>query len=265
MASMTRIHRFTGSAESVPVNAYVIEGEDGVVVVDGTLTVSGGRGLRARVEATGKPLAGVLVTHAHPDHYGGLVELPETPIYALAGVDEVIRRDDEVKEQILRPMFGDEWPKRRAFPTRTVTDSEKVMLAGLTFTAVDLGPGESPHDGLWLLGDDVFSGDQFYGRMHAYLADGFHEQWLANLARLKRDLPAAARLHPGHGEPAGLEMLDWQETYIRTFLDAVRAADWSDPDAAKRSVVAAVTAFLPGDDLRFLMELSIEPVAAQLV
>ena len=29
--------------------------------------------------------------------------------------------------------------------------------------------------------------------------------------------------------------------------------------------MAAVTAFLPADDLRFLMELSIEPVAAQLV
>ena len=94
---MTTIHRFTGSADTVPVNAYVIEGPDGVVVVDGTLTVSGGRGLRARVEATGKPLAGVLVTHAHPDHYGGLVELPDVPIYALAGVDEVIRRDDDVQ------------------------------------------------------------------------------------------------------------------------------------------------------------------------
>jgi glyoxylase-like metal-dependent hydrolase (beta-lactamase superfamily II) len=260
---MTRIHRFTGSADTVPVNAYVIEGDDGVVVVDGTLTVSGGRGLRARVEATGKPLAGVLVTHAHPDHYGGLVELPEAPIYALAGVAEAIRRDDDAKEQILRPMLGDEWPARRVFPDRAVAGGDEVTLAGLTFTALDLGPGESPHDGVWLLGDSAFSGDQFYGRMHAYLADGFHEQWLANLARLRRELPPATRLHPGHGEPAGLEMLDWQETYIHTFLDAVRAADWSDPERAGASVVAAMTAFLPADDLRFLMELSIEPVAAQ--
>jgi glyoxylase-like metal-dependent hydrolase (beta-lactamase superfamily II) len=256
---MTTIHTFTATAETVPVNAYVIEGDDGVVVVDGTLTVSGGRGLRAQVEATGKPLAGVLVTHAHPDHYGGLVELPEAPIYALAGVDEVIRRDDERKEQILRPMFGDEWPERRVFPNRPVADGERVTLGGLTFTAADLGPGESPHDSLWLLGDDVFCGDQFYGRMHAYLADGFHAQWLANLQRLRRELPAGARLHPGHGESGGLEMLDWQETYIRTFIDAVRRSE------TEQEVIDAMTAFLPTDDLRFLMELSIEPVAAQLV
>ena len=249
----------TGSADTVPVNAYVVEGPEGVVVVDGTLTVAGGRALRARVEATGKPLAGVLVTHAHPDHYGGLVELPAAPIYAVAGVDEVIRRDDAVKEQILRPMFGDEWPTHRVFPDHTVTDGEQVALAGLTFTAWDLGPGESPHDSLWLLGDDVFSGDQFYGHMHAYLADGFHAQWLANLARLKRELPEGARLHPGHGEPAGLEMLEWQEKYIRTFLAAVRDG------GSKQQVIDAMTAFLPTDDLRFLMELSIEPVAAQLL
>jgi hypothetical protein len=29
----------------------------------------------------------------------------------------VIRRDDALKEQILRPMFGDEWPQQRMFPT----------------------------------------------------------------------------------------------------------------------------------------------------
>jgi glyoxylase-like metal-dependent hydrolase (beta-lactamase superfamily II) len=45
------------------------------VAVDGTLTVSGGRAMRDQVTRTGKPLVGVLVTHAHPDHYGGIAEL----------------------------------------------------------------------------------------------------------------------------------------------------------------------------------------------
>lgn len=58
-----------------PVNAYIISGTEGTVVVDSTLTVSDGRALRARVDALGKPLLGVVVTHAHPDHYGGLASL----------------------------------------------------------------------------------------------------------------------------------------------------------------------------------------------
>jgi glyoxylase-like metal-dependent hydrolase (beta-lactamase superfamily II) len=267
---MTQIHRHTGSPDSVPVNAYLVEGRDGVVAVDGTLTVAGGRGLRARAEATGKPLAGVLVTHAHPDHYGGLVELvgdDQVEICAVAGVIDAIRRDDAAKEAILRPMIGDEWPIRRVFPNRAVAHEESIQLAGLTFTALDLGPGESPHDSLWLLGDDgrtVFSGDQAYDHMHAYLADGFFEEWLDHIAQLQRTLPRDALLHPGHGQPAGPELLAWQADYIHTFVDAVRAADWSDPQRARQSVVEAITGFLETDRLRFLMELSIEPVATRL-
>lgn len=52
----------------------------------------------------------------------------------------------------------------------------------------------------------------------------FHDQWLANLARLKRELPAVARLHLGHGEPAGVEILDWQEAYIRTWTHRAASA-----------------------------------------
>ena len=100
--------------------------------------------------------------------------------------------------------------------------------------------------------------------MHGYLADGFHEQWLENIALLQRVLPADARLYPGHGEPAGPELLAWQAEYIRTFVAAVRAADWSQPDAARAAVDREITRFLPTDQLRFLMELSIDPLAASV-
>ena len=110
--SSNLIHRFHATGGGTPVNAYIIESNSGAVAVDSTLTVSDARALRARVDGLGKPLLGVIVTHAHPDHYGGLVELVrdlDVPVFATSGVAEVIRRDDAVKETILRPMFGDEW------------------------------------------------------------------------------------------------------------------------------------------------------------
>jgi hypothetical protein len=71
-------------------------------------------------------------------------------------------------------------------------------------------------------------------------------------------------LHPGHGEPCGAEALDWQEGYIKTFLDAVKTADWSDAERARAAVIERMSEYLPSDALLFLMELSIDPVAAQL-
>jgi glyoxylase-like metal-dependent hydrolase (beta-lactamase superfamily II) len=267
---MPQTHRIESRIGGTPVNAYLVEGDRQLVAIDGTLTVSGGRAVRERIEAIGKPLAALVLTHAHPDHYGGATEAVSgsaAPIIATAGVDAAIRRDDEIKERILRPMFGDEWPVERSFPTQQVESGDELAFGDIELAVRDLGPGESPHDSIWLLGDQpdtVFSGDQGYNQMHCYLADGHWDSWLANLDRLAADLPPSVALLPGHGDQAGRELLDWQRGYIEHFVEAVRAADWSEAEQAKQAVGKAMGSYLESDDLRFLMELSVEPVAAKL-
>jgi glyoxylase-like metal-dependent hydrolase (beta-lactamase superfamily II) len=270
MTEQPTIHRFPTDTQSAFVNAYLVETGSGVVAIDSLLTVSESRGMRAGLERLGKPLLAVLLTHSHPDHYGGLSELvagDDVPIIAPQGVIDTIARDDPVKGQILRPMFGDEWAAKRTFPNTPVRDGERLTFDDAVFTVIDLGPSESPHDSPWILGDDertVFLGDQIYDHKHCYLADGYHQQWLANIETLRDRFPADTVFHVGHGGPVGPTAFDWQRRYIETFLDAVRAADWSRPDQAHAAVVDHMKDYLPSDDLQFLMELSIEPVAAQL-
>jgi len=266
----TLIHRFTGNTAGMPVNAYIVEGPNDLALVDTTLTVSDGQALRKRIDDLNKPLRGVAITHTHPDHYGALVEVIrglDVPVFATAGVDDCIRRDDPIKEQILRPMFGDEWAPERSFPTKIVKSGQVVPFGEINLTVSDIGPGESPHDSIWWLTDEpttAFVGDVVYDQHHAYLADGFFADWLATIDRLRTELPAGATLHPGHGEPRGLEVLDAQAAYIRTVVDAVENADWTDPEKAKAWAIEQVHAFLPTDGLQFLMELSIDPLAQKL-
>ena len=114
----------------------------------------------------------------------------------------------------------------------------------------------------------VFAGDLFYNHMHAYLADGFAEQWLANLARAKRELQADVEFFVGHGDPVhGFGILDWQAGYIDEFLAAVGAAAAGGGlrgDALVEAVARRMKAYLPAADLEFLMRLSVEPTRARL-
>ena len=271
MTPATRVHRHTTGQEGALVNAYLVETGEGVVAVDGTLTVSDGRALRRQLEELGKPLLAVLVTHAHPDHYGGIAELvagDDVPVVATSGVDAVIRRDDAVKEEILRPMFGEEWPRERTFPSRTVADGETLELGGASFTVIDLGPGESPHDSIWLLGDERRDG--------VPRRPGVRRQARLPRRRLPRGVarppraPSARSCRPrrlSSSDTADLSThahFEKQREYIETFVDAVRSANWSQPETARAAVVERMTRLLPTDELQFLMELSIDPVAARI-
>ena len=269
MSDQPMIHRFPVEHEGAFVNAYLVETEAGVVAVDGLLTVSAAKQMRLALDRLGKPLRAALLTQSHPDHYAGLGEIVaghDVPIIAPQGVIDTVTRDDAMKDQIIGPMFGDEWPKRRVFPNTPIRDGESVTFDDVTFTVIDLGPSESPHDSPWVLGDDeriVFLGDQIYDHRHCYLADGFYAEWLGNIEMLRARFPEDALLLIGHGGPVGREMWDWQRGYIELFLDAVADADWSEPESARATVVTRMKDYEPSDELQFLMELSIEPVAAR--
>lgn len=262
---MTRhIERVRGDA--MDVNAFVVRGPEGAVVVDGMLCVSDARKLRRTVDETGLPLAGVVITHPHPDHYAGLahvVEDDDVPVVATPEVDAIIRRDDAAKDAIVGPMMGAEWPTTRLFPNTVVDPGAEITLGGVDLRVESVGPGESFADTLWHVDDHtVFAGDVAYNGMHAYLADGQWQAWLAALDRL--DLDPSTTLHVGHGAPAGVGLLDRQRRYVEAFVDAVRQNAAAVAAGDHEPVLAALRAHLPTDDLLFLADLSIEPVAATL-
>jgi len=269
-ASAGRVHRFQ-QTQPFPVNAYIVEGADGIVIVDGTLTVSAASELRRRADAMGKPVVAVLLTHPHPDHYAGLAVVTAglaIPIVAQAGVDDIVRRDDALKNDVVGPMFGSEWPQQRVFPNHRLADGEKLDFgAGLRFQAVDIGPAESHHDSLFILDGErpaAFVGDLAYDLMHPYMADGHNDAWRKAIERLQAELPEDMILYVGHGAPTTPALFAWQRAYLDRFEAAVRGADWQDPATAAETVIAEVKTYLPNDDLLFLTRLSIEPTARRL-
>ena len=124
------IYTYTAGANGLFVNSYLVESDDGVVAIDGSLLVSDARAFRARLDALHKPLLAVLVTHGHPDHFNGVVELVrgqgDVPIYATPEGKAVIDEVAEPKRAQWTPTYGEEWPKETAYPNAVVDDGETL-------------------------------------------------------------------------------------------------------------------------------------------
>src|SRR5215471_3543504 len=268
------VHRHIGGENDVLANAYLIETESGVVAVDATMTVAESARLRADLLALRKPLLAVLITHVHPDHYGGvtgLIAKDKVPVIATRAVDRIIRRDDQAKGEALK-RAGIIWAERRAFPNQTLDDGQSVTLGGVRFTAYDAGPGESHADSFWVMESApraVFLGDMAVNHVHGFLSDGHSGEWLKKLEPLKsklRELGVTA-VYPGHGEPGGLELIAWTKSYLEAFrkavLDLAEGRGSLTPEQ-KTELSRRMEAFLPENKLPQFVTRSADPVAAEL-
>lgn len=270
------IHAYRSAEQALCVNSFLVEGEEGVVAIDAPMFVSDARAHRARLDALGKPLSGVLITHPHPDHYNGVTELVagyDVPVIALADVDREIRTSDAGKRARWGPVFGDEWPEVSTFPNRVVPAGEPVELAGLRITSLDLGRGESVSETVWILDGPrppiAFVGDLVFESTHPYIADGMTAAWIDALGRAQELLDPATILYVGHGAPVGhsMSVLQEQKRYLLMLREVVHrlaggASELSKD--AKEQLVAAMTSYTGGARMTYLLEWGSDGLAGEL-
>ena len=271
---MTEVHTYSAGEAGLLVNAYLVETDQGVVAVDGTLTASDSRALRSRIDSLGKPLLGVLLTHAHPDHVAGIANLLDdsgAPVVALESVRDLMRATEEAKHAQWGPVFGDEWIPRWVYPDRLVEDGEALTFDGVSFRVYEVGPGgDCDANSVWVLEDEraaAFVGDLVFNGTHSYIADGRVLRWLANIERFRALLEGVATLYPGHGRAGGIELLDAQKDYLLAYCAAVLevAGDSAATDErAKEELAGRMRRVLPGAPLEFMIGLSADAVAAEL-
>ena len=276
MAELT-VHTYTAAESGLFVNSYLLETPAGVVVVDTNLLVSDIAALKARLAALHKPLLGIFITHPHPDHFNGALELVgdrEVPVHATSGLATVIGEVADAKRAQWRPTYGAEWPEATYYPNTELGDGQPVSIDGLTITARELGPGESHADSILVVQPPSgaplgFTGDLAFGQVHPYTADGHTGAWLASLDRLAEDLEGAGvgRLLPGHGAATGLGLLAEQRRYLLCYREVVRRlADGAATleEAARAELAAIMRRFLPDAPLTWMIGLGADAVAAEL-
>src|SRR5574343_1651862 len=113
------------------VNTGFIVAPEGVIVIDSGPSLRYGRQLRAAIaRITPKPVALVINTHHHPDHFLGNQAFADVPIAALAATRHDIARDGNAFAENLYRMAGD-WMKDTEVqvPTRELQSGEQRFAA----------------------------------------------------------------------------------------------------------------------------------------
>jgi hydroxyacylglutathione hydrolase len=187
-------------------NCYLVarEGATEAVVIDPGDTPDRVMG---QLEQRGWTAVGVLVTHGHIDHLGGVAAVARE-----AGVDVWMPAGEA---DLLR-----EFPGASYAPEHLLDGGETVSLAGIDF-AVTLVPGHSPAsvafhaDGHLFVGDVLFAGS--VGRTD--LAGGDMGTLLESIATLMRAYPPETIVLSGHGPVTTLG----EERDRNPFLGPLRA------------------------------------------
>lgn len=282
MGSFPRIYTHMSGEKGIFVNGYLVETANGVVVIDSALTVSESKALKEELDSINKPLLAVLLTHPHPDHVAGVTYIVTSntsssstpthiPIISLESVEGIMNATEETKRIQWTPIFKEEWISKWTYPNQNIKDEEAVTFDGLTYRVHDLGPGgDSDANSIWILENEpnvAFVGDLVFNGHHPYIADDHIFDWLKNLERARDLLANVTTIYPGHGESGSIELIDSQERYLLTYIDAVRELSGGNStltEEAKAELTQRMEESLPGGGLSFLIAQSADPVAKEL-
>ncbi len=218
------------------INGYWIEGPEGLLLIDTHWRLSDARrALKAMRNVTESPIAAVVITHPHSDHFGGLpvfmaaAARDGTPAdyYASAWTARSIVNDEHGFRANRRDQFGNDFPLKLPSPTHVIEDGTSAEIAGLRVEFAVLRQNEAIETVLVHLPEQraLFTGDFVNAATLPVLYQGGLDSWIMQLKQLKERFPEVKTIYPGHGDPGPADQLIADEiAVLETHRDEIAAA-----------------------------------------
>ena len=165
-----QIHNYTSSPPG-PVNSWIIESTNGIVIIDSQRTLSEAENALDEIKKINKSILGIIITHPHPDHIGGtavfLNGTLNVPIYSTQLTYEIIKNDTGGLIALTKKLHGNDYADQIMLPNKIIKSTENITIDGITYSFEDIGQGES--GGMTLiylpLQKSLFTGDVVNNRM----------------------------------------------------------------------------------------------------
>lgn len=229
------------------VNSYWIEGPDEILVFDTQRDITLANRVVAVIEATGKPVTAIIVSHYDPGHFGGLQAFieafPDAEFLMTEEVAEQIGRDLSGYGERLREAQGDEY-RAPPEPTRLIANREELTVSDVPVIVHAVANTEAETITMLSIPSEqaLLASDLVANRMHPDFADADIDSWPRVLDRITRDYNGYT-LYPGHGEPGPVNLLAANQiAYISFVRGQVERNILSDDLASEDEINSAIDA-----------------------
>ncbi|MFC4062959.1 MBL fold metallo-hydrolase [Planomonospora corallina] len=209
---------------SFDLNAGLVVGDEGCLVIDTRMSHRQGRELADAVRTVTALPWTVVNTHAHFDHFFGNAVFLPAEIWGHARCAETAAATGEAQRQAWLREGPEELAEVEITPPgRTFTDSTTLDLGGRPVHLRFLGRGHTDHDVVAEVPDAgvVFAGDLVEEGAPPQFGDGFPLEWPDTLARLL-ELPGETVV-PGHGAVVDRDFVRRQHADLVTAVGIVTA------------------------------------------
>ena len=275
------IHNYYTSPPFEEIYYYAIETEEGLILIDTGRLLSQARYALEELEQFNKPILGIMITHPHTDHFGGLPVFVEAaggnvPIYASQITFDSIRSDKRSYIENRNEQLGKDFPDSAEIPlpNSIVEDGQTLTIGNVNIVANDFPTNESDTTTVYYLPEQrvMFIGDLVNGEKTPGLFEGNTSNWLTTLRAIQQRFPDLEQVYPGHTEPDRPEdLIEAQINYIETFRNLVSQAlenDEAVDDTEKQDIANAIEELYPDYETSLLLpgliDINIDGVAEEL-
>jgi len=234
-----KIHIYVAPEKSFGNATHIIETPNYLSLVDTQYQIPYSKEFRKYANSLNKVIAGVIISHAHPDHYFGLTSsFNDVLSYALPKTIEDIKNKGPIMIQEGKKELGDLVPDHVTVPTNVLHMGD-VVVDGLTFRYRKYDKAEADTQVVIELPElkTVIVQDAISNRYHPWMGN-YTDNWIRMLESLKQEYKSYRLVLSGHGNPGSSGAFDRMIKYLQDVKDIIDKSG-GDKKLIEERIVAA--------------------------